>query len=75
MTGICVVGLYIAYVIPVFLRLRNPDFEQGEWNLGRYSKLVGWTAVVWVVFVSMLLLRTRSTRCSVTSARTSTACS
>jgi len=52
-TSIAVIGLYIAYIIPVFLRLRNPDFEQGEWNLGRYSKLVGWTAVVWVVFVSL----------------------
>jgi amino acid transporter len=53
MTGICVVGLYIAYVIPVFLRLRNPDFVQGEWNLRGYSQIVGWTAVVWVVFVSI----------------------
>jgi amino acid transporter len=53
MTGITVVGLYIAYIIPVFLRLRNPDFEQGEWNLGKYSKVVGWTAVVWVIFVSL----------------------
>lgn len=54
LTGICVVGLYISYVIPVFLRLRNPDFAQGPWNLGRYSKPVGWTAVTWVVFISIL---------------------
>ncbi|MDQ1521788.1 MAG: hypothetical protein QOI55_2861 [Actinomycetota bacterium] len=53
MTGICVVGLYIAYVIPVFLRLRSPDWEPGEWNLGRYSNVVGWAAVVWVIFVSL----------------------
>jgi amino acid transporter len=53
MTGICVVGLYIAYVIPVFLRLRNPDFKQGSWNLGRYSKLVGYTAIAWVFVISM----------------------
>jgi Amino acid transporters len=53
MTGICVVGLYIAYIIPVYLRLRNPDFVQGEWNLGKYSQIVGWTSVVWVVFVSI----------------------
>jgi amino acid transporter len=53
MTGITVVGLYIAYIIPVYLRLRNPAFEPGEWNLGRWSKLVGWTAVAWVVFVSL----------------------
>jgi amino acid transporter len=54
LTGICVVGLYISYVIPIFLRLRNPDFQQGPWNLGRWSKLVGWTAVVWVGFISLL---------------------
>ena len=30
MTGICVVGLYIAYVIPVFLRLRNPGLQAGR---------------------------------------------
>ena len=27
--------------------------KQGEWNLRGYSKLVGWTAIVWVVFVSI----------------------
>ncbi len=54
LTGIAVVGLYIAYIIPVFLRLRNPDFQQSEWNLGRYSKPIGWLAVVWVGFVTIL---------------------
>lgn len=56
LTGICVVGLYISYVIPVFLRLRNPDFQQGPWNLKGSSKLVGWTAVVWVAFISILFV-------------------
>jgi amino acid transporter len=54
LTGICVVGLYISYVIPVFLRLRNPDFVPGPWNLGNRSKLVGWIAVCWVAFISIL---------------------
>ncbi len=54
MTGMCVVGLYIAYVIPIYLRLTNPDFKQGEWNLGNYSKLVGWTSVAWVGFITIL---------------------
>lgn len=54
LTGMCVVGLYISYVIPVFLRLRNPDFQQGPWNLGRWSKPVGWLAVVWVVLISLV---------------------
>ena len=56
LTGICVVGLYISYVIPIFLRLRNPDFVQGPWNLKGYSKIVGWISVVWVVFISILFV-------------------
>ncbi len=48
LTLMCVIGLYISYIIPVFLRLRNPDFVPGPWNLGSKSKLVGWFAVVYV---------------------------
>jgi amino acid transporter len=55
-TSIAVIGLYIAYVAPVFLRLRNPGFRQGPWNLGRWSRPVGWTAVGWVVFITVLFV-------------------
>ncbi|GAA1818779.1 amino acid permease [Luedemannella flava] len=55
-TAISVIGLYIAYVLPVFLRLRNPDFQQGPWNLGRWSALVGWTAIAWVAFICVLFV-------------------
>ena len=48
MTGICVIGLYIAYAIPIYLRLTNPDFQTGPWNLKGHHKLVGWTAIVWI---------------------------
>ena len=54
LTGIAVVGLYIAYIIPVYLRLISKDFVQGEWNLGKWSKPVGWISVVWVAFISIL---------------------
>jgi len=54
LTGITVVGLYISYVIPIFLRLRNPNFQQGPWNLKTYSKLVGWISIIWVAFISIL---------------------
>src|SRR4029453_14782939 len=50
-TSVAVIGLYIASVAPVFLRLRNPDFRPGPWNLGRWSGLVGWTAIVWGAFI------------------------
>jgi amino acid permease (GABA permease) len=55
-TAIAVIGLYVAYVAPVYLRLRDPDFRQGAWNLGRWSRPIGWAAVVWVVFISILFV-------------------
>jgi amino acid transporter len=55
-TSIAVIGLYIAYVTPVLLRRLNPDFQTGEWNLGRWSALVGWIAVGWVVFIVILFM-------------------
>ena len=48
------VGLYIAYIIPVFLRLRNRDFQPGPWNLGKWSKPIGWVAFIWVVFICVV---------------------
>ena len=55
--SIGVIGLYIAYIIPVFLRLRQGEsFERGPWHLGRWSYIVGWIAVAWVVFISIYFL-------------------
>ncbi len=52
LTGICTVGLYLAYIIPVYLRLRRGDaFETGPWNLGRRYKLVNVLAIIFVVLV------------------------
>ena len=49
-TGICTVGLYLAYIIPVYLRLRKGDeFEPGPWNLGSRYRLVNILAIVFVV--------------------------
>jgi amino acid permease (GABA permease) len=56
-TSIAVIGLYIAYVSPTFLRLRRgEDFKRGPWHLGRWSYVVGWTAVVWVVIIFFLFM-------------------
>jgi amino acid transporter len=52
LTGICTVGLYLAYIIPVYLRLRAGDsFEPGVWNLGRRYRLVNILAIIFVVLV------------------------
>jgi hypothetical protein len=53
-TSIATIGLYIAYGIPIYLRLRNPDFEPGPWNLRGYSQLVGWTALIWIGLITVL---------------------
>jgi amino acid permease (GABA permease) len=56
-TSIAVIGLYIAYVLPTFLRLRQGDsFEPGPWQLGPWSRPVGTIAVVWVVFITVLFM-------------------
>jgi amino acid transporter len=52
LTGICTVGLYLAYIIPVYLRVRRGDgFQTGPWNLGRRYKLVNWLAIIFVIVV------------------------
>jgi amino acid permease (GABA permease) len=56
-TSIAVIGLYIAYITPVFLRLRlGTAFQAGPWNLGRWSRLIGTVATIWVVFIAILFL-------------------
>ncbi|HEX9623588.1 MAG TPA: amino acid permease [Streptosporangiaceae bacterium] len=56
-TSIAVIGLYIAYVLPTFLRLRQGDnFQRGPWHLGRWSKPVGIIAVTWVAIITILFM-------------------
>jgi len=56
-TSIAVIGLYIAYVLPTFLRLKQGDsFERGPWHLGRWSRPIGIIAVAWVVFITVLFM-------------------
>jgi amino acid transporter len=48
-TSITVIGLYIAYVIPVYLRWRKGDsWQAGPWSLGRKYKWINPIAVIWV---------------------------
>jgi amino acid transporter len=56
LTGICTVGLYVAYAIPVYLRLRAGDsFKPGPWTLGRKYKWVNAIAVFFVILVVFAL--------------------
>src|SRR5689334_4686875 len=56
-TSIAVIGLYIAYVLPTFLRLLQGErFQRGPWHLGRWSRPIGVVAVAWVVFITVLFM-------------------
>ena len=53
--SIGVIGLYIAYIIPIFLRVRMGDkFEPGPWNLGRHYKWLGIVAITEVLIVVVI---------------------
>jgi amino acid transporter len=56
LTGICTVGLYIAYIIPVYLRLRAGDsFQAGPWTLGRKYRWINIGAIFFVVVTVLSL--------------------
>ncbi|MHB8673193.1 MAG: amino acid permease [Candidatus Limnocylindrales bacterium] len=56
-TSIAVIGLYVAYIAPVFLRLRaGSRFQEGPWTLGRWSRPIGIVATIWVVFIFVLFM-------------------
>lgn len=51
--SICVIGLYVCYAIPIFLRWRMGDaFEQAStWNLGNRWKWMNPVSVIWVIII------------------------
>jgi amino acid transporter len=54
--SITVIGLYIAFAIPIYLRWRQGNaFEQsGVWNLGRKWRWMNPFAVLWTVFITII---------------------
>ncbi len=55
--SIAVIGLYIAYVIPIFLRWRmGSRFEPGPWNNGAKYKWMNLVAVVWVAIITVIFI-------------------
>jgi len=56
-TGIAVIGLYVAFILPVVLRFRLGDrFEPGAWTLGKHYKWIDLIAIVWVAFICLVFL-------------------
>ncbi len=55
--SIAVIGLYIAFILPVILRFRQGDqFEHGAWSLGNHYKWIDLVSIIWVAFISILFL-------------------
>ena len=58
-TSISVIGLYFSYTIPVYLawraRARGEPVARGPWHLGRFGPAINLVAMVWVVFISIVL--------------------
>jgi amino acid transporter len=53
--SITVIGLYIAYVIPSYLRLRLGDsFVPGPWNNGQRYKWMNAFAVIWTIIITVI---------------------
>lgn len=55
-TSISTIALYISYVLPVWLHLRaGSKLERGPWHLGRYSRAINVIALLWVIFLCIVL--------------------
>jgi amino acid transporter len=56
-TSIAVIGLYIAFALPIILRWRaGESFERGPWNLGKHYKWIDALAVAWITLICVLFL-------------------
>ncbi len=56
-TSIAVIGLYVSYITPVYLRWRlGAVFQPGVWNLGRWSAPINVIAIAWVIIITILFL-------------------
>jgi amino acid transporter len=55
--AVCVISLYLAFLIPIFLRLRAGDkFTPGEWTLGSKYKWMCTVAVIEIVAISIYFI-------------------
>ncbi|HEY6293392.1 MAG TPA: amino acid permease [Terriglobia bacterium] len=59
-TSISTIGLYLSYILPVYLGVRARRAgrwrERGPWHLGRYSGAVNLAALAWTVFICVMLV-------------------
>jgi amino acid transporter len=55
--SVAVIGLYLAFLIPILLRLRMGDrFKPGPWTLGRKYKVLGWIGSIEIIIISIYFI-------------------
>ena len=58
-TSVSVIGLYFSYIIPVYLAWRSrgthSEMPRGPWHLGRFAPALNLVAILWVVFITVIL--------------------
>ena len=53
--SITVIGLYIAFAIPIYYRWRHGDgWDSGPWNLGRKYRWMNPFAVLWTIYITIV---------------------
>jgi amino acid transporter len=56
-TSISTIALYLAYVIPIFLNLRNRiPRDLTPWSLGRFGPLINVVAIAWCAFIAIVFM-------------------
>jgi hypothetical protein len=56
-TSIAVIGLYIAFILPVILRFKQGDaFVPGAWSLGKHYKWIDPLSVAWVALITIIFM-------------------
>ncbi|MDP4161744.1 MAG: amino acid permease [Bacillota bacterium] len=62
LTAVSVVGLYVAYGIPIFLKLRAESKgyfkpkHYGPWSLGKWSRPINVLSLLWIVFICVVMV-------------------
>ncbi len=56
-TSVAVIGLYVSFSLPIFLRWRMGDkFVPGPWTIGRHYKWVCPLSFCWIWFIAIIFL-------------------
>lgn len=64
-TSISVVGLYLSYIIPVYLGWRKKSAwisKRGPWNLGSYSNAINILALIWTIGICAIMVMPPNSR-------------